>query len=58
MLSKVKNILTDEQFSILRMFINGASYGEIAAFTNLTTKKVDNTLQAIKKKLKTIKGEV
>ena len=40
------------------MFINGASYFEIAKNTNLTTKKVDNTLQAIKKKLKTIKGEV
>lgn len=58
MLSKVKNILTDEQFSILRMFINGASYFEIAKATNLTTKKVDNTLQAIKKKLKQIKNEV
>ena len=58
LLSKVKNILTDEQFSILKMFINGASYFEIAKNTNLTTKKVDNTLQAIKKKLKTIKGEV
>lgn len=58
MLSKVKNILTDEQFSILKMFINGDSYFEIATKTNLTTKKVDNTLQAIKKKLKTIKGEV
>ena len=58
MLSKVKDILTDEQFSILKLFINGASYSEIATKTNLTTKKVDNTLQAIKKKLKTIKGEV
>ena len=58
LLSKVKDILTNEQFSILKLFINGASYGEIANVTNLTTKKVDNTLQAIKKKLKTIKGEV
>lgn len=58
MLSKVKDILTDEQFNILKMFINGASYSEIASEANLTTKKVDNTLQAIKKKLRTIKGEV
>ena len=57
-LSKVKNILTDEQFCILKMFINGDSYAQIAESTRLTTKKVDNTLQAIKKKLKTIKGEV
>lgn len=58
LLSKVKNILTDEQFNILKMFINGATYSEIAINTNLTTKKVDNTLQAIKKKLKTIKGDM
>ena len=58
LLSKVQNILTDEQFSILKMFINGDSYFEIANKTNLTTKKVDNTLQAIKKKLKTIGGEL
>ena len=58
MLSKVKDILTDEQFNILKMFINGDSYFEIANKTNLTTKKVDNTLQAIKKKLKTIGGEL
>ena len=58
MLSKVKDILTDEQFNILKLFINGDSYFEIANKTNLTTKKVDNTLQAIKKKLKTIGGEL
>ena len=58
LLSKVQNILTDEQFNILKMFINGDSYFEIANKTNLTTKKVDNTLQAIKKKLKTIGGEL
>jgi len=58
MLSKVKDILTDEQFNILKLFINGDSYFEIANKTSLTTKKVDNTLQAIKKKLKTIGGEL
>lgn len=57
-ISKVKNLLTEEQFKILEMFINGESYSHIAELTNLTSKKVDNTLQAIKKKLKTIKGEV
>lgn len=58
LLSKVKTILTDEQFNILKMFINGASYSEIAQATKLTIKKVDNSLQAIKKKLKLIKNEV
>lgn len=58
MLSKVKNLLTEEQFTILKLFINGASYFNIAKATHLTAKKVDNTLQAIKKKLKQIKNEV
>lgn len=56
--SKVKDLLTKEQFEILNMFINGESYSSIANKTGLTSKKVDNTLQAIKKKLRTIKGEV
>lgn len=53
-ISKVKDILTDEQFAILKQFLNGDSYGLIAKTMNMTTKQVDNTLQAIKKKLKTI----
>ena len=57
-ISKVKDMLTKEQFEILNMFINGESYSSIANKTGLTNKKVDNTLQAIKKKLRTIKGEV
>lgn len=57
-ISKVKDMLTKEQFEILNMFINGESYSSIANKTGLTSKKVDNTLQAIKKKLRTIKGEV
>ena len=57
-ISKVKDILTNEQFKILKLFMNGDSYSSIAEVLNLSTKKVDNTLQAIKKKLKTIKGEV
>lgn len=57
-ISKVKNILTEEQFKILKMFINGESYAYIAEKNNLTNKQVDNSLQAIKKKLRTIKGEM
>ena len=57
-LSKVKNCLTENQFEILTMFINGESYSNIAEKLKITNKQVDNTLQAIKKKLKTIKGEI
>ena len=57
-ISKVKEILTEQQFSILKMFLNGESYVKIAKTFDISTKQVDNMLQAIKKKLKTIQGEV
>lgn len=56
--SKVKNILTTEQFGILKMFLNGESYIDIAKQYNISPKDVDNKLQAIKKKLRTIEGEL
>lgn len=58
LLSKVKDVLNDLQFTVLKKFINGESYSDIAESVNITTKNVDNLLQAIKKKLKTLKGEI
>ena len=52
--SKVKDLLTDEQFRILTQFLNGDSYSAIAETNNISNKQVDNMLQAIKKKLKTL----
>lgn len=56
--SKVKDLLTHEQFKVLKLFLYGESYLKIAECMNMTQKQVDNMLQAIKKKLHTIKGEV
>ena len=53
-ISKVKDMLTSEQFNVLKLFLNGETYSDISNKTNLTTKQVDNMLQAIKKKLKTL----
>lgn len=53
-ISKVKDILTDEQFKILKQFLNGDAYSLIAEKNNISAKQVDNMLQAIKKKLKTL----
>jgi RNA polymerase sporulation-specific sigma factor len=53
-ISKVKDILTNEQFEVLKQFLNGDSYSEIASKNKITTKQVDNMLQCIKKKLRTI----
>lgn len=58
MISKVKNILTVVQFKLLKMFLNGESYINMAKALNISTKQVDNMLQSIKKKLRTIKGEI
>lgn len=57
MISKVKTVLTEEQFKVLKFFLNGESYISIAKQMDLTTKQVDNLLQAVKKKLRTLKGE-
>ncbi len=57
-ISKVQNLLTKEQFKVLKMFINGDSYENIANSLGVSKKKVDNLLQAIKKKLRSIKGEL
>ena len=57
-MSKVKALLTDEQFKLLKMFLNGKSYIEMAQALNISTKQVDNNLQAIKRILKRLKGEV
>lgn len=57
-ISKVKDLLSKEHFEILKLFLNGESYSSIADKTNMTAKQVDNHLQAIKKKLKTLQGEV
>ncbi len=55
---KLKQVLTNEQYSVLLMYLNGYSYVEIAKKHNTTNKKVDNNIQAIKRKIKTLlKGE-
>lgn len=58
MMSKVKELLTEQQFNVLKMFINGESYTTISKTMSMTNKNVDNMLQAIKKKLRTIKGDM
>lgn len=58
MISKVKELLTEEQFKILRLFLDGESYSAIADKFRITVKQVDNNLHTIKRKLRTIEGEV
>lgn len=53
--TQIKSLLSDKQYSILIMFLNGYSYIEIAKKIGKNIKFVDNNIQAIKKKLKSLK---
>lgn len=56
---KIRKELSDVQYEILIMYLNGYSYTEIANKHKLTKKNVDNNIQAIKRKLRILlKGEV
>lgn len=56
--NRIKTQLSAEQFKLLKMFLNGKSYVEMAEALNITTKQVDNNLQAIKRILRSLKGEI
>lgn len=55
---KIRQALTNTQYGILLMYLNGYSYSEMAQKYDTTNKKVDNDIQAIKRKLRVLlKGE-
>ncbi len=58
LISRVKDLLNEKEFKLLKKFLNGETYDKMAQEMNITLKQVDNTLQAIKRKLKTLKGEI
>ena len=54
MMSKVKSVLNEMQFAVLEKFLKGETYSKIAKDLSITVKNVDNTIQAIKKKLRNL----
>ena len=48
----IEQICTEEQIKVLKLYLEGYTYAEIASMTGLSSKKVDNVLLAIKKKIK------
>lgn len=52
--SKAKKNLTDLEFQVFELKINGFDYKEIAEILDMDTKKIDNALQRIKTKLRII----
>ncbi|MDE5618865.1 MAG: sigma-70 family RNA polymerase sigma factor [Clostridia bacterium] len=52
--SGIKNELSDKEYSLLVKYLEGKSYAEIAQCCGISIKGVDNALQKIKRKIKTI----
>ena len=51
----VKNELSEFEYAVLREFISGKSYKEIAEYTGTTAKAVDNALRRVREKLSKLK---
>lgn len=52
LMKEIESVLNDEEKKIFYAYLNGESYREIANGLSVSTKKVDNTLQKIRKSLK------
>lgn len=50
----LKKILSSTEYSVFTMFVDGMSYAEISEVTGQTVKGVDNAMQRVRKKLKSI----
>lgn len=50
--AKLRTICTPEQMTVLKYYLDGYTYVEIAKLVNATPKKVDNVLTAVKTKIR------
>lgn len=49
---KLENLLSEREFEVLRLYLAGFRYKEIAARLSLSVKAVDNSLSRLRRKLK------
>ncbi len=56
--AELKKLLSPLEFDVLKLYLAGLSYIEIASKTNQTKKSIDNALSRIKKKLSSIKYKI
>ena len=52
--SKIDSALSNYERTVLKLFLQGNSYGEISKRLGMTTKSVENAIQRIRGKLKLI----
>lgn len=54
LLDSIKEALSDNEYEVYSLMINGLKYDEIATLLNKNLKQVDNTIQRVKNKIKKI----
>ncbi|MEG0664204.1 MAG: sigma-70 family RNA polymerase sigma factor, partial [Clostridia bacterium] len=52
--SIIKTVLTEKEYKIIILFLSGFSYDEIAKKLGVNVKSIDNSLQKIRKKIKSV----
>ena len=57
LLDKIKNSLSNSEYEVYSLMINGLKYDEIATLLDKNLKQVDNTIQRVKSKIKKILQE-
>ena len=51
MLDKIKSVLTDKEYEVFELRLQGFSYQEMALLLNTTRKSIDGTISRIKSKI-------
>jgi RNA polymerase sporulation-specific sigma factor len=57
LVSSIKSVLSDMEYEVYSLMVNGLKYDEIATLLNKDVKQVDNTIQRVKNKIKKILDE-
>ena len=57
LINNIKHDLSDREYEVFSLMVNGLKYDEIATLLNKDLKQVDNTIQRVKSKIKKIIDE-
>lgn len=52
--SKISSALSEQEWQVFQLFLNGLSYNQIALSLKMPTKSVDNAMQRVRRKLKSL----
>lgn len=56
-MERVKSVLSEYEYEILKMYLDGYTYTDIAEFKSKNVKSVDNAVQRIRKKIAKVKTD-